>query len=110
MNGERGLPERERVILFFFEHPEISGIFNCGTGRARSFNDLARHLIALRGGGTVTYVPFPPELTGKYQSHTQADLGALRRVGCDLSFPPLEESLAAYVRRLQRQEGFLSAP
>ncbi len=99
-----------RVILFFFEHPEISGIFNCGTGRARSFNDLARHLIALRGGGTVTYVPFPPELTGKYQSHTQADLGALRRVGCDLSFPPLEESLAAYVRRLQRQEGFLSAP
>lgn len=99
-----------RVNLFFLDHPEVSGIFNCGTGQARSFNDVARQLIALRGSGTITYVPFPPELTGKYQNHTQADLGALRRVGCDVVFPSLEESLEAYVRLLRRQEGFLATP
>lgn len=99
-----------RVNLFFLEHPEIRGIFNCGTGTSRSFNDLARGLMALRGGGALEYVPFPQALAGKYQSHTEADLGALRRVGCDVVFPPLEESLKEFVTLLRCQEGFLAAP
>ena len=87
------------VNLWFFDHPEKSGIFNLGTGRAQPFNDVAVAVVnALhprrRAGrrrrpwtqGLLEYIPFPDALRGKYQCYTQADLTALRAAGCDHAF------------------------
>jgi ADP-L-glycero-D-manno-heptose 6-epimerase len=101
-----------RVNLFFLDHPEISGIFNVGTGKAESFNDVARATInairrsrgekplsldELRAAGAIEYVPFPPQLVGKYQSYTQADMGALRKAGYKTAFLGVEEGVGRYV-------------
>jgi ADP-L-glycero-D-manno-heptose 6-epimerase len=84
------------VALWFLAHPERTGIFNVGTGRARSFNDLAAALVDRMGRGRVEYVPFPEQLRGVYQSRTEADLSALRGAGYEGSFRGLEEGVAAY--------------
>jgi len=56
--------------LWFWDHPEKSGIYNCGTGRAQPFNDIANAVIAWHGRGHVEYIPFPENLIGRYQSFT----------------------------------------
>ena len=84
------------VNLFFLDGPVRQGIFNTGTGASRSFNDIARTLMQLNGGGTLAYVPFPRELEGKYQSFTQADVGALRAAGYGRAFTSLEEGIRSY--------------
>lgn len=96
------------VNLFFLDNRDKSGIFNLGTGNARSFNDMACSVAAAAEGrtagidqlvdsGTVRYVPFPAELSGKYQSYTQADMTSLRQAGYRKDFTPLEEGVARYV-------------
>lgn len=85
-----------KVNLWFYQHPEKSGVFNCGTGVARSFNDIAKTLIALNGSGKLEYIPFPDSLKGAYQSFTQASLIALREVGYQESFTTLEDGLKQY--------------
>lgn len=85
------------VVLWFLDHPDRSGIFNCGTGRARTANDLAAAVVAARGGGEVVHVPFPPTLRGRYQERTEADLTRLRAAGCDHTFRELEVGVAEYV-------------
>jgi ADP-L-glycero-D-manno-heptose 6-epimerase len=100
------------VNLFFFDHRAISGIFNVGTGRAQSFNDVAvatinairksrgeapQSLQQLVAAGIITYVPFPPALVGKYQSFTQADVSALRAAGYTAPFASVEEGVSRYV-------------
>ncbi len=84
------------VNLFFVNGPARQGIFNTGTGASRSFNDIARTLIGLHGGGTLSYLPFPRELEGKYQNFTQADVSALRAAGYDRTFTSLEEGIGQY--------------
>ncbi len=74
------------VILWFIEHRDVSGIFNVGTGRAQTFNDVANAVIRWHGSGRIRYIPFPPHLQGVYQSYTQADLGELRNAGCNTEF------------------------
>lgn len=106
-----------RVNLFFFDHPEKSGIFNVGTGRAQTFNELAvanvNHCRALGGlpalpldelvrQGLIDYIPFPADLRGKYQSFTEADLSRLRQAGYDAPFAAVEEGVAQYVQWLSR--------
>jgi ADP-L-glycero-D-manno-heptose 6-epimerase len=101
------------VNLWFLERPDLSGIFNCGTGRAQSFNELAAAVInAVQGTqrsvkdmiqkGLIEYVPFPPGLIDKYQSFTEADLARLRAAGYARKFRPVEEGVAAYVAELQK--------
>ncbi len=102
-----------RVTLFFLDHALVSGIFNVGTGRAQTFNDIAvatvnavraargearQSLDELRGAGTIEYVPFPDALVGKYQSFTQADLAALRAAGYQESFLSVEQGVDRYVQ------------
>ncbi len=96
-----------RVNLFLFEHREVSGIFNCGTGQARSFNDVAGILISLMGKGETRYIPFPEALKDTYQSFTEADISSLRRAGYDEPFNPLEDSLECYLHILQGNGGYL---
>src|SRR5579862_74237 len=92
-----------RVNLALAEGPVRDGVFNVGTGQARTFNDVARALIARLGTGTIDYVPFPMSLAGKYQSFTQADLSALRNSGYTESFSQLEDGIARSVDAWNRE-------
>jgi ADP-L-glycero-D-manno-heptose 6-epimerase len=86
---------------FFLDHPALSGVFNCGTGSARSFADVARLMVARYPGAAVLEVPFPNHLKEKYQSYTCADLRKLRAIGYDRSFTELDDGVAAYVDLLR---------
>ncbi|MFO1220836.1 MAG: ADP-glyceromanno-heptose 6-epimerase [Burkholderiaceae bacterium] len=106
------------VNLWFLEHAGASGIFNCGTGRAQPFNDVAEAVVngsrALAGEGELSadelvrrglieYIDFPEALVGRYQCFTQADLGALRGAGCKLPFAAVGEGVRRYVKWLAAQ-------
>jgi ADP-L-glycero-D-manno-heptose 6-epimerase len=101
-----------RVNLFFLDHPHVSGIFNVGTGRAQTFNDVARATVnairqsrgekamtleEMRVARAIEYIPFPAQLVGKYQSYTQADMGALRAAGYGEKFLGVDEGVGRYV-------------
>jgi len=92
------------INLWFWDHPEVSGIFNAGTGRAQTFNDVARAVIAWHGRGRIRYIPFPEHLKGRYQSYTQADLTALRAAGYDRPFKTVEEGVRTYLDWLNRTD------
>lgn len=104
------------VNLWFFDHPEKSGIFNLGSGRAQPFNDVAVGVIdALHQGGVqdaatavdlglLEYIPFPDALRGKYQCYTQADLTALRAAGCDHAFADVQTGVARYMAALATRD------
>lgn len=96
-----------RVHLFFRDHPERSGVFNCGTGAANTFNAVARALIARLGVGRIEYVPFPAALAGKYQSFTEADPALLKSAGWAQEFTPLEKAVADYCDCLEKTGGYL---
>jgi ADP-L-glycero-D-manno-heptose 6-epimerase len=104
-----------KVNMYFLDHPEKSGIFNLGTGRAQPFNDIAHSTVnacrALEGKpaltlqemiaqGIVEYVEFPEALKGKYQSFTQADISALRAAGYTDEFNTVAEGVTKYVNKL----------
>lgn len=86
-----------QVVLWFVDHPGVNGIYNVGTGVSRSFNDVARAVLAWHGRGRIEYVPFPRELDGSYQSYTQADIGALRGAGYSAAFLMLEDGIRSYL-------------
>jgi len=86
--------------LWFLDNPAVSGIFNAGTGKAQSFNDVANAVIAWHGSGEIRYIPFPDHLKGAYQSFTQADLGHLRATGCDVEFRMVEQGVKDYLDQL----------
>lgn len=85
------------VNIWLLEHSEVSGVFNVGTGRSASFNDVARAVIAWHGRGTIRYIPFPEELKSAYQSFTEADIGALRAAGYKEPFLDVDTGVAAYL-------------
>ncbi|MGR9092568.1 MAG: ADP-glyceromanno-heptose 6-epimerase [Gammaproteobacteria bacterium] len=85
------------VTLWFADHPDVSGVFNCGSGRAQTFNDVARAVIAWHGRGELEYIPFPAELKGAYQSFTEADLARLRNAGYTASFRPVDVGVREYL-------------
>ena len=103
------------VNLWFFDHPERSGLFNLGSGRAQPFNDVALSVVnaerAVRSeqaltlaqavqAGLIAYIPFPDALRGKYQCYTQADLSALRAAGCDHRFADVRTGVTQYMATL----------
>jgi ADP-L-glycero-D-manno-heptose 6-epimerase len=103
------------VNLWFLEHAEKSGIFNCGTGASQTFNEVAvatvnalrraegepaLSLEAMKARGIVEYVPFPDGLKDRYQSFTEADLTQLRAAGYDLPYLTVEQGVSRYVNWL----------
>jgi len=101
------------VNLWLLENRDVSGIFNCGTGRAQTFNEVAAAVVNTVDGeeasvddlvqrGLIEYIPFPPHLVGKYQSYTQADLSRLREAGYEGGFRAVGEGVADYVRGLMK--------
>ena len=95
------------VNLFLLEHPEVSGVYNCGTGKARSFNNVANALLKAYGQGRLEYIDFPETLRGKYQSFTQADPGKLTVAGYDRPFTSLEAAVSEYFHYLDEADGYL---
>lgn len=90
------------VNLWFMDNPQVSGLFNVGTGQAWSFNALAHAVISWHGSGRIDYIPFPEHLSGAYQSFTQADITALRQAGYREPFLDIETGVRAYLDRLDR--------
>lgn len=90
------------VNLWFFDHPDKTGIFNLGTGRAQTFNDIVNAVIKFHGRGEIEYIDFPDHLKGAYQSYTQADISRLRQAGYDRPFHSVEEGVAKYLAWLNR--------
>jgi len=91
------------VNLFFMDHPEHSGIFNVGTGRAQPFNDVAKTVLAWAGRGAIEYIPFPEALKGHYQSFTEADITRLRAAGYAAPFLNVEQGVTRYLNWLKER-------
>jgi ADP-L-glycero-D-manno-heptose 6-epimerase len=88
-----------RVMMWLYHHPETSGIFNVGSGMARSFNDVAHALFKAVGKPTqIDYVPLPDSLKQHYQYYTKASMQKLFDKGYTLPFTTLEECISAYVK------------
>jgi ADP-L-glycero-D-manno-heptose 6-epimerase len=82
-------------LFFLLSEMFRQGVANVGTGKSRTFNDVANVVIAQHEGkGRIEYVPFPADLAGKYQSYTQADLTELRKLGYTEPFTELEDGVA----------------
>jgi len=119
-NGEQSrdfvsVEDAVAINLWFLDHSAKSGIFNVGTGRAQPFNDVATAVVnslrkaegkpvlalnELQREGLIEYVAFPEALRGKYQSFTQADIGALRKAGYKKDLLTVEEGVGRYVKQL----------
>lgn len=94
------------VTLWLYDHPEANGLFNCGTGKARTWLDLAHAMFSAIGTEPdIRFTPMPESLRPRYQYHTEADMRKLRAAGCDVQFRPLEESVRDYIGNyLSKQE------
>jgi ADP-L-glycero-D-manno-heptose 6-epimerase len=88
------------VVLWLLDNPQVSGLFNLGTGQARSWLDLAKALFAAAGRApAIEFIDMPPALIEKYQYFTQARMDRLRSAGYQRPFTSLEEGIADYVHR-----------
>ncbi|MCB9946582.1 MAG: ADP-glyceromanno-heptose 6-epimerase [Rhodospirillaceae bacterium] len=93
------------VMLWLFDHPEVSGLFNLGTGAARTWVDLATAMFAAMGRDPVIdFIDMPESLRAKYQYFTQATMGRLHAAGYSRPFTSLEDGVGRYVR------DYLAAP
>jgi len=93
-----------QVVRWLLAHRQVNGLFNLGTGRARSFAELAAALFAaLRRPQRVEYIDAPPQVLAHYQYFTEARMERLREVGYAQSFTSLEEGVAEYVQRYLSQ-------
>lgn len=90
------------VNLWFLEHPEQRGIYNVGTGRAETFNAVAKAVIAWHQQGAIEYIPFPEHLKGAYQSYTQADMTGLRQAGYSKDFLTVQQGVSRYLDGLNK--------
>ena len=97
-----------KANLWFYDHQSKSGIFNMGTGRAQSFNEMAQAAIGwhkAQGGkmATIEYIDFPAHLKGAYQNYTQADTTALRKAGYTAPFLNVQEGVTQYLNWMQKK-------
>lgn len=90
------------VNLWFLDHPDVTGIFNLGTGRSQTFNDVANAVLDYHDNGVLEYIPFPEHLKGCYQSFTEANLETLRSAGCDHQFKTVEQGVRLYMEWLNQ--------
>ena len=96
------------MTLFFLDNPDVGGLFNIGTGCARSWDDLAKAVFAAMGKApAIDYVDMPETLRDKYQYFTQADIAKLRAAGCTTSTTPLEEAVKDYVQNYLMKDEYL---
>lgn len=86
------------IIAWLVEHPEVNGLFNVGTGRARTWNDLAASVFSAMGvAPRVEYIDMPESLRDRYQYFTQAETGKLESAGCPVAYTSLAEGARDYI-------------
>jgi ADP-L-glycero-D-manno-heptose 6-epimerase len=95
------------VNLWCLDRRDLHGLYNVGTGTARTFNDVAGEIIRWHGRGRIEYMDFPPGLEERYQSYTRCDPAALRGAGYTAPFLGLEDGVRRYLDALHAGE---SAP
>lgn len=97
------------VMNFFIKNPQVNGIFNLGTGNARSFADLGKNTLLSAGmKNRIEYIEMPMDLRGRYQYYTQADIKKLRDAGYSEEFYSLEEGVKDYVQNyLSKEDPYL---
>ncbi len=96
------------VMWYFFMNPKVAGIYNLGTGKARSWNDIAHAMFkALGKESVIEYIDMPDYLRPKYQYFTESDMSKLRDAGCDHEFRTLEESVKDYVVNYLSKQAYL---
>ena len=87
------------VMLWLLDHPDVSGLFNLGTGKARTFSDLIESMFAaLNKEPAIDWIDTPAEIRDRYQYFTQAEMGGLREAGYHTEFMSVEDGVGAYVR------------
>ena len=97
------------MTLFFFDNPHLSGLYNVGTGEARTWNDLVTAVFAAMGKKpNIEYVDMPDSIRNQYQYFTQADISKLRSAGYDKQITPLEDAIKDYVRNYLQGDGYLT--
>lgn len=92
------------VNMWTMDNEIKSGVYNCGTGKARSFNDIANAVIAAKGEGSIKYIDIPETLIPSYQSYTKADIGKLRSAHYRREFINIEEGIEKYIRVTKHYE------
>lgn len=86
------------ILWWLLKHPSANGIFNLGTGKARTWNDLIGAVYTAMGLPTnIQYIEMPEALRNQYQYFTQAEMTKLREAGCPVAFSSLEDSVRDYV-------------
>ncbi len=95
-----------KVNLFCFDN-KTTGIYNCGTGKAESFVEIANTLQKENKSAQIEYIPFPDKLKGKYQAYTQADLTNLRQEGYTEPFHTLAQGVSKYYKVFQKTGGYI---
>jgi ADP-L-glycero-D-manno-heptose 6-epimerase len=93
------------IIVHFFQHKAANGIYNIGTGQARSFKDLATNVMEnMDKEPHITYIDMPEDLRGKYQYFTQANMAKLRAAGYTMPMTSLEDGVKDYVKNYLMHE------
>jgi len=96
------------MTLFFFDNPKVGGLFNIGTGNARTWNDLANAVFnALEKRANIEYIDMPESIRSQYQYFTQADISKLRKAGYKAQMTPLEDAIKDYVQNYLSINGYL---
>ncbi len=97
------------MTLFFYDKPQISGIFNIGTGKARTWNDLVKAVFAAMGKKpNIEYIEMPESIRNQYQYFTEADITNLRKAGYDNETTPLEDAIKDYVQNYLQENKYLA--
>jgi hypothetical protein len=96
-------------MWWLFNNQKVNGIFNLGTGKARTWNDLIKAVFAAMGRKTnIQYIEMPDSLRDQYQYFTQAEMNKLKAAGCPVKFLSLEDSVQDYVvNNLQQTDPYL---
>jgi ADP-L-glycero-D-manno-heptose 6-epimerase len=91
-------------MYYFYSNPQKSGIYNLGTGSARSWNDVAYAMFSVLGGKPlIEYIEMPDKIRGQYQYYTQAKIDKLKAAGYANKFMPLEEAVKDYFGYLEKK-------
>ena len=98
------------MTLFFLDNPQTAGLFNIGTGNARTWNDLAKAVFAAMGKKVnIEYIEMPESIRNQYQYFTQAEMAKLKHAGCDKKTTSLEDAIKDYVQNYLQKDKYLTS-
>jgi len=96
------------MTLFFYDNPKLIGLFNIGTGKARTWNDLVKAVFAAMGKEpNIEYIEMPDSICNQYQYFTEADITKLHKAGCKKEITPLEDAIKDYVQNYLQKNVYL---